>query len=253
MWQLRKLLRILAARDVILRYKRSILGVWWTLLNPLLRMVVMWAVLSGIFHVRPVGVPYIVYLLSGVIVVTFFEQAVMMAGSSIVNSSGVLSKVYVPPQLFALSAILAALVTMVASLLVLVVILFATGVGIRWTAVFVPVPLLALFVLATGCGLLLATVAVRINDALDFTVVLLQLAVFVTPTFYLLSTVSWPARELIEANPLTQILVLLRGLLYGGTFSPWWSWAWAVGASLLVLGAGIVVMARSWKTSAALL
>jgi ABC-type polysaccharide/polyol phosphate export permease len=252
-WQQRELLRILAARDAILRYKRSILGVWWTLLNPLLRMAVMWAVLSGIFHVRPVGVPYIVYLLSGVIVVTFFEQAVMMAGSSIVNSSGVLSKVYVPPQLFALSAVLAALVTMLASLLVLLVILFATGVGVRWTAVFVPVPLLALVVLATGCGLLLASVAVRINDALDFTVVLLQLAVFVTPTFYLLSSVSWPARGMIEANPLSQILALLRDLLYGGTFSAWWTWAWALGAPVLALSGGVLVLARSWKTSAAML
>jgi ABC-type polysaccharide/polyol phosphate export permease len=252
-WQLRRLLRILVARDAILRYKRSILGVWWTLLNPLLRMAVMWAVLSAIFHVRPVGVPYIVYLLSGVIVVTFFEQAVMTAGSSIVNSSGVLSKVYVPPQLFAFSAVLAAVVTLVASLLVLVLILFATGVGIRWTAILVPVPLIALLMLGAGCGLLLAAVAVRIHDALDFTVVLLQLAIFVTPTFYLLDSVSQPARTLIEANPLAQILTLLRDLLYGGHLSAWWTWAWAISAALGVLGAGIVVLARTWRTSAAML
>jgi ABC-type polysaccharide/polyol phosphate export permease len=100
---------------------------------------------------------------------------------------------------------------------------------------------------------LLASVAVRINDTLDFTVVLLQLAIFVTPTFYLLSSVSWPARALIEANPLTQILILLRDLLYGGTLSAWWTWAWALGAALLALGGGVLVLARSWKTSAAML
>jgi ABC-type polysaccharide/polyol phosphate export permease len=252
-WQLRGLLRVLVVRDAILRYKRSILGVWWTLLNPLLRMGVMWVVLSGIFHVRAVGVPYIVYLLSGVIVVTFFEQAVMTAGSSIVNSSGVLSKVYVPPQLFAFSAVLAAVVTLVTSLVVLVGILFATGVGIRWTVVLLPVPLLALLMLAAGCGLLLAAVAVRIHDALDFTVVLLQLAIFVTPTFYLLSSVSQPARTLIQANPLTQILTLMRDLTYGGQLAPWWTWSWALLAGVLALGAGCVVLARSWKTSAAML
>jgi ABC-2 type transport system permease protein len=252
-WQLRGLLRILVARDAILRYKRSVLGVWWTLLNPLFQMVVMWVVLSGIFHVRSVGVPYIVYLLSGVIVVSFFEQAVMTAGGSIVNSSGVLSKVYVPPQLFALSAVLAAVVTLIASLAVLVVILFATGVGIRWTAVLVPVPLFALLMLATGCGLLLAAVAVRIHDALDFTVVLLQLAIFVTPTFYLLGSVSQPARTLIEINPLTQVLVLLRDLMYGSGLPSWPTWAWSLGAGALILGAGMTVLARSWRNSAAML
>jgi ABC-type polysaccharide/polyol phosphate export permease len=252
-WALRRLLRILVVRDVILRYKRSLLGVWWTLLNPLLRMAVMWAVLSGIFHVRPVGVPYIVYLLSGVIVVTFFEQAVLSAGASVVNSSSVLSKVYVPPQLFALSAVLAAVVTLVVSLFVLVVIQLATGVGIRLTALLVPIPLLALLMLGTGTGLLLAAVAVRIHDALDFTVVLLQLSTFITPTFYLLSSVSQPAHALIEANPLTQILILLRDLLYGGRLSPWWAWAWAMGAGLLALAAGATVLARSWRTSAAML
>ncbi len=252
-WRLRRLLRILVVRDAILRYKRSILGVWWTLLNPLLRMTVMWVVLTGVFHVRPVGVPYIVYLLSGVIVITFFEQAVMTAGSSIVNSSGVLSKVYVPPQLFAFSAVLAAVITLLASLLVLVVILFATGVGVAWTAVLVPVPLLALLMLGAGCGLLLAAVAVRIHDALDFTVVVLQLMIFVTPTFYLVGSVSQPVRTLIQANPLTQILVLLRGLLYGGHLPPWWSWAWALAASVVALAVGVVVLARTWRTSAAML
>jgi ABC-2 type transport system permease protein len=252
-WRLRRLLRILVVRDSILRYKRSILGVWWTLLNPLLRMTVLWVVLTGVFHVRPLGVPYIVYLLSGVIVVTFFEQAVMTGGSSIVNSSGVLSKVYVPPQLFAFSAVLAALVTLGASLLVLVVILFATGVGIASTAVLVPVPLIALLMLATGCGLLLAAVAVRIHDALDFTVVFLQLAIFVTPTFYLVESVSEPARTLIQINPLTQILTLLRDLMYGGHFPPWWTWVWAITAGVGALATGILVLARTWRTSAAML
>jgi ABC-type polysaccharide/polyol phosphate export permease len=252
-WRLRSLLRILVIRDAVLRYKRSVLGVWWTLLNPLLQIVVMWAVLSGVFHVRAVGVPYIVYLLSGVLVITFFQQAVMTAGSSIVGSSGVLSKVHVPPQLFALSAVLAAVVTLLASLFVLAIILLATGVGIRWTAFLIPVPLIALLMLATGGGLLLAAAAVRLHDALDFTAVLLQLTTFVTPTFYLLGSVSQPARSLIEVNPLTQTLILLRDLTYVGRFSPWWTWAWALGSGALALGAGTLVLARSWRTSAAML
>jgi ABC-2 type transport system permease protein len=107
--------------------------------------------------------------------------------------------------------------------------------------------------LGTGAGLLLATVAVRIHDALDFTVVLLQLTAFVTPTFYLLGSVSEPMRSLIEANPLTQVLILFRDLVYGGRLSPWWTWAWAIVSGALAFAAGTFALARTWRTSAAML
>lgn len=252
-WQLRGLMRILVTRDVILRYKRSLLGVWWTVLNPLLKMVVMWAVLSGVFHARAIGVPYIVYLLSGVIITTFFEQATLSAGGSLVNSSGVLSKVYAPPQLFAFSAVLAAAVTFVVSFAVLLVIVSATGVGVRATALLLPLPLAALVMLATGVGLLLAALAIRMYDVLDFTAVLLQLTFFVTPTFYPLSAVSSRFRIIIELNPLTQILILFRALLYEGRFPAWWVWAGSLGAGAAALVAGTVLMARSSRTATVML
>src|SRR3954451_9484006 len=147
-WSRRGLLRLLVTRDLVLRYKRSVLGVWWTLLNPLLKMVVLWAVLSGVFKAADIGVPYIVYLASGILVVTFFEQAIQAAGASLVNSSGVISKVHVPPAAFAISAVLAAGMTMLISVIPLLGIQLATGVGIPWTVVLVPVPVLALMAMA---------------------------------------------------------------------------------------------------------
>jgi ABC-type polysaccharide/polyol phosphate export permease len=252
-WSLRRLLRVLVARDVVIRYKRSLLGIWWTLLNPLARMVVMWAVLSAVFHPQAIGVPYAVYLLSGLIVVTFFEQAVLTAGSSIVNASGVLSKVHVPPQVFAFSAVLAAAVTLLFSLGVLLGIQLLTGVGIRPTAVLLPIPLIALLMLATGVGLLVAAVAVRLHDVLDLMVVILQLTAFVTPTFYPLASVSDRFRTIIELNPLTQVVSLVRALSYDGTLPGLATWLYAVGTGLAILLLGVVVLARTWRTSAAML
>jgi ABC-2 type transport system permease protein len=253
LWSLRRLLRLLIVRDVILRYKRSLLGVWWTLLNPALTVLVMWAALSGIFHVRGVGVPYIVYLLSGVIVINFFQQGVLAAGWSIVGSSGVVAKVHVPPQLFAVSAVLASAVTLLVSFVLLVVVELASGVGLSLKALLVPVPLLSLVMLGTGAGLLLAAAAVRLHDVIDFTQVALQLLAFVTPTFYLLGTVSQPVRSLIEINPLTQVVLLLRGLLFPGATAPWWTWTSSVGAGALALILGTVVLSRSWPASVAML
>lgn len=253
LWELRRLLRIVVARDVIVRYKRSLLGVWWTLLNPLLTVAVMWAVLSGIFHARSLGVPYIVYLLSGVLLINFFQQGVIAAGWSMAGSSGVISKVHVPPALFALSAVLAAGVTLIVSVGLLLVMMLATGVGMQPSALLVPVPLLALAMLGTGCGLLLAAAAVRVHDVIDFTQVALQLLAFVTPTFYLLSSVSEPMRTAVQFNPLTQILLLFRGLLWGSGLPPWWTWAASAGSGAVALGLGTVVLARTWRASAAML
>jgi ABC-type polysaccharide/polyol phosphate export permease len=96
-WTYRRLIRLLVMRDVLARYKRSLLGVWWTLLNPLLTMTVMWLVFSHIFRFRVgiSGVPYAVYLLAGVLLVLFFQQGVEMVASSIVANASVLTKVYV--------------------------------------------------------------------------------------------------------------------------------------------------------------
>jgi ABC-type polysaccharide/polyol phosphate export permease len=250
---LRRLLAVLVTRDVILRYKRSLLGVWWTLLNPVLTMLVMWGALSGIFHVRGVGVPYVVYLFSGVLVINFFQQGVVAAGWSIVGSSGVVSKVHVPPQLFAVSAVLASGVTLLVSFVLLLALQLASGVGLGVKALLVPLPLLSLLMLGLGAGLLLAAAAVRLHDVIDFTQVALQLLAFVTPTFYLLTTVSEPMRTLIEFNPLTQVVLLLRGLMFPGASVAWWTWAGSLGAGALALALGTVVLARSWRTSAAML
>jgi ABC-2 type transport system permease protein len=253
LWRLRRLLRVLVARDVILRYKRSLLGVWWTLLNPMLTMLVMWAALSGIFHARGIGVPYIVYLFSGVIVINFFAQGVVAAGWSIVGSSGVVSKVHVPPQLFAVSAVLASGVTLVVSVVLLLALELVCGISLGLKALLLPVPLVSLLMLGVGCGLLLAAAAVRLHDVIDFTQVALQLLAFVTPTFYLITTVSQPVRTAIEANPLSQVVLLLRGVLFPDATAAWWTWAGSLGAGTFLLVLGTLVLARSWRSSVAML
>ena len=105
LWENRGLIRLIVGRDLTLRYKRSTLGIWWTLLNPLLTTGVMWIVFGKIFRFDVgEGIPYIVYLLSGILLVTFFSQATIASGSAIVGNAGVLSKVYVPPEVFSVSA-----------------------------------------------------------------------------------------------------------------------------------------------------
>jgi ABC-type polysaccharide/polyol phosphate export permease len=113
--------------------------------------------------------------------------------------------------------------------------------------------MLALLALATGVGLVVASVAVRFHDAVDITAVLIQITAFAAPVFYPLSVIPSPFRVLIELNPLTQILLLERALLYGGTLGAWQNWIGSFGSAAVALTGGIFVFARGWKQSAVML
>lgn len=254
LWQYRGLLKLLVIRDLTLRYKRSLLGVWWTLLNPLLTTAVMWVVFSAVFRfVIPGGVPYILYLTSGVLLINFFAQGINTVGQSLVASSSVISKVYVPPEVFAVSAAAAAGSNFVISLVPLYLIALVTGWGIPWTAPLVVLPALALLALVTGVGLLLATAAIRFADTLDLAALGVVLVGYLTPTFYPISIVPEAYRDFFHFNPLYSYLLIFRDVGYGGPGAPWGAWAVMVVTSLGALAGGTYVFSRRWRSLAAML
>jgi ABC-2 type transport system permease protein len=250
----RGLLRLLVVRDLTVRYKRSALGIWWTMLNPLLTTAVMFVVFSQVFRFStPEQEPFILYLLAGVILVGFFSQGVIAAGSSIVNSAGVLTKVYVPPEVFALAAATAAAVNFAINLVPLLLIQLALGWGIPWTVVLVPLPAALLLVLVTGIGLLVAAAAVYFYDVIDLTTVLLTLVGYLTPTFYPISIIPEQFRPFVEANPLYSYLLAFRSLVYLGRIPPWYVWVMMVATSLVGLLFGVWAFSRSWRRLVVLL
>lgn len=253
-WEFRGLIKLLIVRDITVRYKRSVLGVWWTLLNPLLFTAVMWMVFSQIFRFQIEDpVPFIVYLLAGVLIVTYFAQGVLAAGSSIVNSSGVLTKVYVPPEIFALSAASAAAVNFLISLLPLLAIQLILGVGIPWTALLIPLPMIAMLMLVTGIGLLVAAAAVYFYDVLDLTGVFVNLISYLTPTFWPLSIVPDRLQIFVQLNPIYSYLLVFRNFVYLGQCPPWYVFAVMFGTSLAALVLGVWVFSRTWKNLVVLL
>ena len=249
----RGLLGLLVRRDLTVRYKRSMLGVWWTLLNPLLTVAVMWAVFSTIFRFEiPGDVPYVVYVLSGVMLITFFSQGVIASGSSIVDSAGILSKVYVPAEVFAVAPALAALVNFGINVILLLVVQMIAGVGIPLTALLAPIPLLFLVMFVAGLGMMVASLAVAYRDVLDIVGVLLTIAMYATPGFYPVTIVPDRFLILIQLNPLYSYLEVFRGLVYGGTFAPGWMWAvMALTAGAALLG-GAWIFSKSWRRLAVL-
>ena len=247
-WDHRGLVRLLVTRDLTVRYKRSLLGVWWTFLNPLLTTAVLWVVFGQFFRFETPGVPYIVYLLSGILLIMYFSQATIASGSAIVNNAGILSKVYVPAEVFSFSAATAAAANFVISLAILLVVQVLTGVGIPWTVVLVPIPILAMLALTAGLGLLIASAAVRFFDVIDFSAVLIQLVSYLTPTFYPIEIVPDRFLFLIYANPLYSYLVVFRAFVYEGVAPPTWNLLYMAASAVIALAVGVWVFSRSWKS-----
>lgn len=247
-WERRGLLRLLVTRDLTVRYKRSVLGVTWTVLNPLLMTATLWIVFSQIFRfeVDP-GIPFIVYLLSGVLIVNFFTQGALAAGGSIVNSAGILTKVYVPPECFALSAALASAINFGFNLLPLLAIQLILGVGIPWTIVFLPLLVLAMLAFITGVGLLIASAAVFFYDVIDLTQVLMNLLTYLTPSFYPISIVPEGLRLFVQLNPLYSYLTVFRHIVYRGDMPPVQYLLVVLATSVVSLMVGVGVFSRLWR------
>jgi len=252
LWRYRALLRLLVIRELTVRYKRSLLGVSWTLLNPLLTSLVMWAVFNAVFHPSiPGNVPYIIYLMSGVLVVTFFQQGVQMTGASMASSAGILTKVYVPPVVFAVSAAMAGAVNFLLGLVPLILLQIILLHSVPWTYILVPVPLLFLGGLVAGVGLIVATLQIQFNDILDLTNVLLYLIGYLTPTFYPITIIPKAYRHFLLLNPLFSFVDVFRHFEYGGTLPPVLTSTLSVVMGVVGLLVGLKIFVVRWPRVAA--
>jgi ABC-type polysaccharide/polyol phosphate export permease len=248
LWTHRSLIRLLVTRDLTVRYKRSVLGVWWTLLNPLLTAAVMWLVFSQIFTRVSEDVPFIVYLLSGILLIqTFFAQGVLAAGSSLMSSGGILSKIRVPGEVFASTAAIAAGVNFALGLIPLIAIMLITGAPIPWTIILIPIPAFAMLALVAGVGMLIAAAAVHFYDVLDFVRVILQLTIWLVPTFYPLEMIPEQFHIVIKLNPLFSYLEVFRGFLYRGSFAPTWNFVMMGVSAIVFLLIGVWAFSKSWR------
>ena len=151
-------LKELVSRDVKVKYRRSILGVLWTLLNPLLMMTVLSIVFSNLFKFDIENFP--LYLLCGQVIFNFFNDATTNAMSAIIGSASLIKKVYVPKYVFVMSRVCSSLINLMASCAALFLIMIGMCAELHWTMLLSVVPLFLLVVLALGIGLILATIAV---------------------------------------------------------------------------------------------
>lgn len=205
----------LAGSQIKLKYQRSYLGMLWSLLNPLLMMVVLTAVFSTIFRNSIENFP--VYLLCGRLVYEFHADCTKNALDSIICNAPLIKKIYVPKYAFPIANSLASLVNLLFSLIALVIVMLVLRVEIYWTVLLIPLPILYSFVFSTGLGLILSAVNVFFRDIKHLYSVALTMWMYVTPLFYPVSSISNTViLRIIEINPLYQFIKIFRGLVMYG-------------------------------------
>ena len=210
----RSLLRDLVARDLKVRYKRSALGILWTMLNPLLMMVIFTIVFGQVLRVTVEH--FAVYFLSAFVLWNFFAQATSWSTGCLVGYAPLIKKIYVPKTIFVLATVLAGTVNLVVSLVPLALIMLVVGHPFHLTIAFLPVPILLATMFSLGLSLALAPLCVMFADIVQIYQVVLTAWMYLTPIIYPLSALPPEYRRLILANPMTHLVEAFRTPIYQG-------------------------------------
>ena len=239
-----ELTRNLAVRDIEIRYKHSLLGLYWAIINPLLTAAIFSFVFGVIFHASSKPIPYVVFLITGLSFWNFFANGVMSATTSITGSSSLLAKVYFPRVVLPTAAVMARLIDFGFSLFVLAVFVLIYRVPIHWTALWI-LPILSLQVLFTlGIGYLVASVNVLYRDMTQLTGLVLMIWMWLSPVMYSIENAPPSLKEILLMNPMGAFLQAERELLFTGFLTSLANLWIAIGLVGLVIIGGLLVFKR---------
>jgi ABC-2 type transport system permease protein len=214
LWTYRGLVHELVVRDIKVRYKRSVLGVAWTMLAPLLNMVALTLVFSTILKQQITNYP--VFFMTGAIFWAFFSQTTSTAASQTQDSNEIAKRIYIPRSVFVASAVGVGLVNLALSIVPLLIILVVTHFPIYTSWAFLPVAVVIEALFAAGVGLWLFTFASRFSDVREMYLVIVQTWFFLTPIVYHPAIVPAKFRFALWLNPLYYLVQIFRKPIYDG-------------------------------------
>jgi lipopolysaccharide transport system permease protein len=250
LWHYHELLYFLAWRDIKVRYKQTILGVSWAILQPLLMMFLFSFFFGKLAGVPSDGVPYPLFAFAGLLPWTFFASAASASGNSMVNSTNLITKVYFPRLIVPMAVVVAALLDFAITFVVLGILLAYYRITLTWGILMLPVLILMLTVLTLAFGVLMSALNVKYRDikfALPF---LIQLWFFASPIIYPSSLVPERWRWLLTLNPMTGIIEGFRSALFGRKPFDWTMIVISAIASIVLLLLAVTTFKRMEKTFA---
>jgi ABC-2 type transport system permease protein len=210
-FQYRDLIKHLVRRDITTRYKRSVLGIAWTMLNPLGTMIIMTIVFSNLFHRKEF---FAVHLLSGLLIWNFFAQASQHIIKDLIWGEALFQKIYLPRSSFAIAAIGTGIVNLILALVPLILVKLVIGSPISWRIVFFPIILVYLACFSLGVGLVIASLALNFQDIAEMYGVVLTGWFYLTPIIYPFDSMPPAIQKILLFNPMVHIVQLMRSSFY---------------------------------------
>jgi ABC-type polysaccharide/polyol phosphate export permease len=237
LWRYRDLLRLLVANSIKTRYKRSALGVVWTLLNPLLNTLVLTIAFSQLLRFEVEH--YAIYLLVGLLVWNFFSQTTTQAMNTLVWGSSLIKRIYVPRTVFAVSVLGNGVVNFGLALIPLALIMLVMGHAFRWPILMLPFALLLLAMFTLGVTLVISTLAVFFVDVIDMYGILLSAWFYLTPVIYPAEIVPEKFAIFVRLNPMYYMVDLFRRLIFDGVVPSLEQW-------LITAALGVIALLAGW-------
>ena len=235
----------LISRDFKVKYKRSVLGIVWSLLYPILTMVVLALVFSNIFKFSTPGVNYLVYLLTGLVMFNYFNEASNLSMSSVVANFSLINKIYIPKYIFPLSKCLFVGINFLLTLIPLYAIIIFTGTPLNIYHVFLPYAFICLFIFTLGMGLILATVSVFLRDMFYIYGIIMTIWMYLTPIMYDINMISQEYQIFFKLNPLYHYINFARRIILYNEMPTPFTFGVCAGTALLTLIIGVVVFKKN--------
>jgi len=232
-WQYRELFYFLTKRDIKVRYKQTLLGGLWAVIQPVFTMIVFTLFFGRLAKIPSDGIPYPVFVYAALLPWTYFANAVTASGNSLVGNANLISKVYFPRIIVPASAALSGLIDFMIALAVLLGMMVYYQFIPGWGILLFPVLLLLTFLCALGVGLWLSALNVHYRDIRYVIPFLVQLWLFITPVIYPVSLVPLPYRWLLALNPMGGLISAYRATFLGSQTVNW---------SLLVISAVVIIL-----------
>lgn len=237
------LIKQLVARDFKTKYKRSVLGVLWSFLNPLLTMLVQYIVFSTLFKT---DIPnFALYLLIGIVCFNFFNEATSMSLMSIVGNASLITKVYMPKYIYPLTRVMSSTINFLLALIPLLIVMLFTGEPIRPSFLLLPLGLWCLFCISLGIGMLLSSAMVFFRDTQFLWSVVSMLWMYATPIFYPESIIPAQFMTIYKMNPLYHVIRFIRIILIDGISPEPKAYGLMILATLIPLFIGVVVFKKT--------
>ena len=254
LWEYRELIYFLTWRDLKVRYKQTILGFAWVMLQPIINMVVFTVLFGQLLNVPTGGIPYPIFSFAALLPWGYFAGSLTRSSTTLVGSANLISKVYFPRMVIPISGVISGFVDFAVAFIVLLGMMIFYKISLSWNILLLPVFLLLAMVTALGFGLWLSALNVRFRDINHIVPFLIEIWKYVTPVIYGATLIPEKYRWLLGLNPMTGVVEGFRWAILGKTYSDTFQggplFIISILITLLVLVSGVIFFRNTERTFA---